>query len=322
LIVTLACIWLAIRRIPLSELTAALSGGNYLWLLPAMLAQTIAILLRAQRWVTLLDRRRALPASIWSQGIGYLFTNLFPLRLGEPARVLAMSQSSGISIPRVAGTALVERLLDVGSMILALLLVLPWMQFPAPVIRSGQVFAILVLFGILGIILLARFSALSFAVLDLVCARFPVLPGARITEAWGELLGGLTPLLRWSVAWKVIALSLLTWLCSGLVFFCAIQVFQPAGLFLEAVFMMASLSLAVAVPSTPGFIGVFQFVGQQALVIPFGAKYSTSRALAISLIAHLIYYALSTLVGILGIWRLGLSFSNLRQLVAARSRSE
>ena len=82
--------------------------------------------------------------------------------------------------------------------------------------------------------------------------------------------------------------------------------------------MMVSLSLAVIVPSSPGFIGVFQFVGQQALVIPFGEKYSDSSALAIALIAHIVYYIVSTLLGIIGLWRIGQSFAGLMRLVARK----
>jgi uncharacterized membrane protein YbhN (UPF0104 family) len=137
-----------------------------------------------------------------------------------------------------------------------------------------------------------------------------------ILARWEELLQGLTPLLRGMVASKVIVLSLLSWLFSGIVFFCAIKTFQPIGRFLEAMFMMVSLSLAVIVPSSPGVIGVFQLVGQQALVIPFGEKYSASNALAITLVAHLTYYIISTLIGIIGLWRVGQSFSDLMQQIS------
>jgi uncharacterized protein (TIRG00374 family) len=319
LAITVVCLWLAFRKVPFVELTKAISGGIYFWLIPAVIAQLFAILMRSQRWVILLDRKSELQASIWSQGIGYLFTNLFPFRLGEVARVLVMSERCKIPAVQVAGTAIVERLLDVGTMIFALVLVLPWMQVPSAIIKSGEIFAVLVLLGILIIILLAKFKETSFALIERMCAHFRFLPKSMIIARWEELIQGLTPLLRGSIALWAVAFSLLSWLSSGFVYVCSIQVFQPTGLFLEAVFMMVSLSLAVAVPSSPGFIGVFQFVGQQALVIPFGVKYTVSTALAITLIAFLVYYILSTLLGIIGMWRLGQSFSGLRQLVTRRN---
>ena len=319
---TIICIWLVFRKVQFGELTKVISGGNYYWLIPAVIAQLIAILTRSQRWVILLNRKSKLEASIWSQGIGYLFTNLFPLRLGEVARVLVMSERCRMPVVQVAGTAVVERLLDVGTMIFALLMVLPWMQVPNVIVHSGEIFGGLVILGILLIVLLAKFKEFSFVLIDKVCTRFRFLPKPMIVARWGELIEGLTPLLRGSVGWNVVAFSMLTWLATSIVYFCSIRVFQPAGLFLEAVFMMVSLSLAVAVPSSPGFIGVFQFVGQQALVIPFGVKYSPSKALAITLIAYLVYYILSTFIGIIGMWRLGQSFSGLRQLVTRRNISE
>jgi uncharacterized membrane protein YbhN (UPF0104 family) len=85
----------------------------------------------------------------------------------------------------------------------------------------------------------------------------------------------------------------------------------------EAAFMMVALSFAVAVPSSPGFVGVFQLIGQQALILPFGAKYDAAVALAITLTAHLTYYVLTTTLGVFGLWRLGGSFVNLGRSIAA-----
>lgn len=319
IVVTLLCVWLAFRKVEYAELTRTIFNGNYMWLIPAIIAQILAIIIRSQRWVILLDENASLETSFWSQGIGYLFTNLFPFRLGEVVRVLVMSERSKMPVAQVAGTVIVERLLDVGTMILALLLVLPWMQVQSAIVRSGEFFGALVLLGILVIILLARFKEASFVLVDRVCAVFSFLPKTMIHARWAELIEGLTPLLHGFIALKVVALSILSWLFSGAVFFYTIQTFQPTGRFVEAVFMMVSISFAVIVPSSPGFIGVFQFIGQQALVIPFGLKYSVSSALAIALVAHLVFYVLSTLLGIIGIWRIGLSFAGLMRWAARKN---
>jgi hypothetical protein len=96
---------------------------------------------------------------------------------------------------------------------------------------------------------------------------------------------------------------------------------QPADLFLEALIEMVSLSLAVALPSSLGFIGVFQSDGRQALVVPFGKKYSADEGLAIILIDYLSYF-ISTLLGIIGMWQFSQAFTGLRQLVTRRNTFE
>jgi uncharacterized membrane protein YbhN (UPF0104 family) len=90
-----------------------------------------------------------------------------------------------------------------------------------------------------------------------------------------------------------------------------LHAFQLEATWIEAGFMVVSLSLALTVPSSPGFIGVFQYVGQQALVVPFGSKFDAGTALAATLTAHLVYYLITTALGIVGLWRFGGSLSGL-----------
>src|SRR5579884_1856332 len=112
ILISLICLWLAVRDVPVGDLRRSLANVSYTWLLPAILVQSLAILARAQRWVILLERKGRFSDSLWAQGVGYLFTNVFPLRLGEPARIAVMSERCRLPFAQVAGTAVVERLLD------------------------------------------------------------------------------------------------------------------------------------------------------------------------------------------------------------------
>ena len=142
-------------------------------------------------------------------------------------------------------------------MILSLVLVLPWMQVPNAIIKSTQNFDGLILMGALIIILLGRYKETSLKLIDKICNFLSFLHKSVILTRWEELLEGLTLILHRLVALKVILLSQLIWTFSDIVFFSAIQIFQPTGQFLESIFLMVSLSFAVVVPSSPGFIGVF-----------------------------------------------------------------
>jgi hypothetical protein len=100
-------------------------------------------------------------------------------------------------------------------------------------------------------------------------------------------------------------------------YWCTLHAFQPLARWVEAAFMIVALALAVSVPSGPGFIGVYQWVGQQALVLPFGAKYDAANALAITMTAYLIYYLCTTALGVLGLWWFGQSFTQFWQAIKA-----
>jgi hypothetical protein len=45
-------------------------------------------------------------------------------------------------------------------------------------------------------------------------------------------------------------------------------------------------------------------------MIPFGAKYDATNAFAITLTAHMVYYLPTTVLGLIGLWRLGESLLN------------
>ena len=75
---------------------------------------------------------------------------------------------------------------------------------------------------------------------------------------------------------------------------------------------MATISIGLSIPSSPGFVGVFQFIGQQALVAPFPERYTATSALSVALLAHMLYYVVSSGLGLLGLLRLGVPLGALR----------
>jgi hypothetical protein len=309
--VSVLCLWLAVRHLPWGELWYAVRHAHYAWLVPAMLFQVWAVLARAQRWVVLLDQDARLVDAFWAQGVGYLFTNVLPLRLGEPARVLVMAARCRMPLMQVATTAVVERLLDTATIVLALLAVLPWMQVPVLVLRVGVACGVALVLALVLVLGVVRFPHTGERLWRALGAWLPRLPVEAMVARWHEVVRGLRPLTHWQKALPAGGWSLACWVLSIAMYWCVIRAFQADGTFLEATFMVVALAFAVAVPSSPGFIGIFQLVGQQALIWPFGAKYDASMALAITITAHLTYYLLTTGLGIIGLWQLGESFGHL-----------
>ncbi len=305
------CLWLALKDVPLQTLKGALTQADYLWLAPAVALQLLAVLARAFRWQAILARRGILRETYWGHSLGFLFTNLLPFRIGDPARALVVAERTGIPFLQVGGSVLVERVIDVATVLLALVLLLPWMQVPPLVRQAGTLFALLVTLALGGLWLMVRFRAAATAWLRRLLGRLPRLPGEKLLGWLDQLLDGFAPLISPSVALRVALWSVLSWALSIGIYWCVLHAFQPEATWVEAGFMVVSLSLALTVPSSPGFIGVFQYVGQQALVLPFGGKYDAGTALAATLTAHLVYYLITTALGVAALWRFGESFSGL-----------
>lgn len=305
------CLWLALKDVPLGTLREALAAANYGWLAPAVGIQLFAVLARGLRWQEILARRGILRETAWGHAVGFLFTNLLPFRVGDPARALVVAERTGIPFMQVGGSVIVERIIDVTTVLLALVLLLPWMQVPPVVRQAGLAFGLAVLVALGGLWLMVRFRTAATMRLERLVRRVPRLPAERLLRWLDHLLDGFAPLMTPGIALRVGLWSVLSWALSIAIYWCVLRAFQPQATWVEAAFMVVSLSLAITVPSSPGFIGVFQYVGQQALVLPFGAKYDAGTALAATLTAHLVYYLITSVLGILGLWQFGESLSGL-----------
>ena len=111
-------------------------------------------------------------------------------------------------------------------------------------------------------------------------ARLPLLqerrPGAllrALLPRWRELVNGQAPLSRPKVVIQPVLLAAGIWGLYVLACWCVLHSFRSDASVVEAAFMVIALWLAISLPSSSGFICVFQFAGQQALVLPFGDKY-------------------------------------------------
>lgn len=320
--VSVLCLWLALRNVQFNTFAAALKTANLAWIIPALLVQVLAVAARAQRWSSLLGKPGLFTKAFWSHSIGFLFTNVFPLRMGEPARIIVMSEQSGIPVMEVTATALIERVLDVATVVIMMLLVLPFMQVPPLVLNAGKSFAIIVLAALAALWVVVRFRAWSNRLVEKILGWFKFLPRKSLMLRWNELVDGLELLTHWKTGANAVLWSAVSWAASTAIYWCVLKAFVPSGNWIEAAFMVVSIALAITVPSSPGFIGVYQYVGQQALVLPFGAKYDLGSALAITLSAHLVYYVFTTLLGLVGLWQAGQSFSHLGQMISARGKKE
>ncbi len=320
-LISLLCLWLAVRHVPISDLRSVLAEARYSWLALALFTQFLSVLSRAQLWVALLDNEPRFIDAFWSESIGYLFTNILPLRMGDPARVLVMSQRSGLSLARVAGSAVVERVFDVFTILLALVAVFPFMSVPGRVEEAGVVFALLVFGALAAMFFFITFTSRTERMIRYFCTRIPRLPVERVLELWREMLLGLSLLSNRRIALKSLCWEIITWGLNACTYYCTMRGFQSNAGIVEAVFMLVVLCLAVSIPSSPGFVGVFQWAGQQALVLPFAGKYDLSTALAITLTAHAIYYIMTSSLGVAGLFRQNISFANLRKRLACRGSS-
>ncbi|HEX9003654.1 MAG TPA: lysylphosphatidylglycerol synthase domain-containing protein, partial [Blastocatellia bacterium] len=104
---------------------------------------------------------------------------------------------------------------------------------------------------------------------------------------------------RRAVSFTVLAVVI--WLMDALVAVWVANALNLQLAFPEALVLLAALGLASAAPSTPGYVGVYQFVAVTILA-PFG--FSRNQSLAYILTFQAVCYVVVLSLGAVGLWQL------------------
>jgi uncharacterized membrane protein YbhN (UPF0104 family) len=91
------------------------------------------------------------------------------------------------------------------------------------------------------------------------------------------------------------------WLFDGWIVLIGALVIQQTLSLPQVLLLLAGLGLSSALPSSPGNLGVYQFVAISILV-PFG--FTQSEALAFALIAQISNYVVVSFWGLISLWRI------------------
>ena len=254
-------------------------GWAALWFVLAMLA-------RAWAWRALLGPQVPLSTAFWALQVGFLLNNVLPLRLGELARAWVVHREAGVSWPRALSSVALARLVD--AALLAAVVVLAWpAQAPLPREWVWKAVGLIAAAG-LGLALLVALArgpwlrALPHRVGDALADAVAVAQG----PGWLPFLLG-----------KVV-----TWALLAAYFHVLAAAWAPRLTFVEALWGMAASTLGIAVPSAPGYVGVYEAAAVGVLTL---LRVPAESALAFALVQHGLYLWLTTLLGLLALARLG-----------------
>jgi uncharacterized protein (TIRG00374 family) len=280
-------LWFVLRRSDLGEAWAALREADLATLLAAAVVVELVYVAQALRWRVIaatpsVSRRHFLALVL----AGIASNNVLPLRIGDLLRSRWLAKSASIPTGRALGTVFRDRLTDVVVLVAGLGVTLPLVGSTAwgrQIAIGGA--ALLVLCGVViggALVYTARRpretrgdrSLLRRIVRDVLDEIASPIGRRRIAAALA--LGAL--------AWTIWAVA------AGLV--CRSLGFHLSPV--ELVFVACVINLGVAIPSSPGFVGTYQWLGVSAL----GAVgIDSDLGLAFALLMQAIWFVPTTVVG-------------------------
>lgn len=313
-VLTAGLVWLFISQIDLAEAGRAIRRADPVRIVVALGFTLLTYFLRAVRWRVLLAPightrfRTAFRTTV----IG--FTAMFFVgRVGELLRPYLLARQEGLGPTACFATVVVERLLDVCTVLLLFgvaILLVPVDVGPeargAGIAAGGiAVFALVVL--AIGAGHPERLSRLASAVTSWLPAKLARAVGGLVHKFAGGLAVMRSPgHLAVAAIW-----SLPLWLSIACGIWFTTRAFDLALPVLGSLLVVGYLALGVSAP-TPGGVGGFHWAYLLAMTQLFGADDNTAGAAA--LVLHALSFVPVTLLGLAFMWQDGLTIGRLKGL--------
>lgn len=313
IIVSLFCLALALAGLEWDRVGTALQQADWRYLIPAGGALLAYLVARSVRWRILLGPGVSLVDAFAVTNIGYFISNVLPFRLGDPARAVAIGLGGEVKISTALPTIVVERVLDMLTVVLLLVVMTPIVGDSGWTQEAGLVGGIAGLIALALLMVLAWWPDWGRNASQLILTR--VLPDEeRWLETVDNLLEGLAALRSARRTSGLLFWSVVTWLFTIGHYYAILWAFLDRPLLAEAGFITCATGLGMALPSSPGAIGVFHSIARYALQLPFGVP--GEKAVVVAFAAHAFQYITMCLLGMLGLVQQNLSLGRLRADVA------
>jgi uncharacterized protein (TIRG00374 family) len=298
LVFTALFLWFVLRQIRFEELTQAFDNAKLSWILAANGAFFVGYAFRIERWRLMLvqDNSRL----EWRNCAGPLFAsvaanNVLPLRAGDIIRALGFNKRLGITASVSVTTLLIERALDL-LMVLGLLGFTLWIfdLNTHSVIGVGGLMLGLIALIILTILIYPNILRTFFNGIEGFVGRFFSQRQEGIVKQMRSAEALLDHLSKKKLMAQLIGWSALAWIAEGCVFWFTALALPSVREPIAAWLALTVGTLSTVIPSTPGFIGTFDYFTAQSMAL-MGNELAASAAFAFTV--HALLWFPPTIVG-------------------------
>ena len=286
-VLSLGLLWLAARGVSWAELGVAIRFARWHLIAVAVVCVVLSTVLRAWCWQRLLGATKV-PVTLvraWKILLISQFLNIcVPARAGDVARVYLPGEATAMQKTGAATSLVLEKFFDATTFLLLLGLVSLLVELPDALAGVGRGFAVAALLLALAVAALAWRGTWLVRFLE----RHAHGDGgwaARLARHGETVVEGLKILRRWHRVVVMQAGYLGVWLAlagGNYAVLRALEISAPVG---AAFVVLVVLQVGTSVPSTPGKIGVFQYLAVLALA-PFGL--GREAALTYGVLLHVV----------------------------------
>jgi uncharacterized membrane protein YbhN (UPF0104 family) len=144
-------------------------------------------------------------------------------------------------------------------------------------------------------------------------ADLPWVDRADLGRMTGSLIDGFSGITTPRMGLPLLLWSVIIWGLISAYYWIVLLAFEPGQPYVAGVGVSSITALGMTIPSSPGYIGVFEFLTRETMVL-FGMAPDT--ALGYALVAHAFNYVVLCLLGLAGMVQQNITYAQIQERIS------
>ncbi|MCX8023053.1 MAG: flippase-like domain-containing protein [Syntrophorhabdaceae bacterium] len=292
ILLSIILLFFSIRGVKFEEIIVTIERAEGRLIFLPVASILASVLLSAFKWSRITGNNVRVRETFVALIIGLFVNNVLPARIGEVVRAYVLSVKCKLSLTYTFSTVLIDRFFDLTGLLFLTFLFLPKQNLPPQVSRAIYILVCLLIASLLFLLIMSRERFIKVITGKIEKIGWTVLLkiSRRLTEVQENLRRVRSPLT--SLFFFLIAF--LQWLFMSLSLFFVLYILDVKVNPMYVPFVCALLNMGLVVPSSPGYVGIYQFLLVYLLSL-FGVP--KHEGLTVSILFHASWYIPYNILG-------------------------
>jgi glycosyltransferase 2 family protein len=308
-IISIVLLYLSLRGIDYRQFADTIRRADVIYAFLPLVCIMISVSLCSLRWMRVVGYNTRFPDAFTALIIGLFINNVLPARIGEVARGYALSKRIGVPFTYAVSTVFIDRVFDLLGLLLITFVFFPGQALPAFV--SKALYALVAIFLICVLVLFAVSQEKVAAAITGYLHRHPKPFINKLAKRISEIHENLRRIRTPGKLALSVFLTIANWFSMAMALYFSLKTFGVPLPFVYVPFICAVLQMGLAVPSSPGYIGVYEFLLVTLLGIFGVPKY---EAFAVAIFFHASWYIPYNILGFMFIVKQHLHIKDIRKI--------
>ena len=311
IIISAIGLYFAFHNIDFNDLFKRLLKIDLIKFFAAIFILMVACIVRSKRLQYILyplDKNISLHHLFSATMIGYFGNGILFFRFGEILKAYSISQGNKITTSESFGIIMLERVIDALTVLILLLMFLPWLPIQNTTINYWvSAFAVVTVFFTLIILILRKINWKNFITsLSFINESFR----SSLVSMMEKIFDGIDAIKNTKHTWGILISTFLIWICYYLMTVWLLESCQIYLTLSGAFIILLMGSIIIAVPALPGGLGTYEAGITFTLMLLFYV--TKDEALTYAIVSHASNYFPYIIVGSIYFIISGLKISDIK----------